>query len=133
MGWWAAAVVGRSGSGPSSRRSGFGVRAGARTGSGCRPEFRAPAFEGEEGVRDRDERDVVMPAAVGAALEVVQAERVFEFAVVVLDAPAELAEPNQLTQWRVGGQAGEPVVGRFFGAGGPFGQQPADGQFGLGI
>src|SRR3954452_19677602 len=101
MGWWAAAVVCRSGSCPSSRRGGFGVRAAARTGSGCRPESRAPAFEGEEGVGDRDERDVVMPAAVGAAFEVIEAERVFEFAVVVLDAPAELAEPDQLGQGRV--------------------------------
>ena len=43
-------------------------------------------------MRDRDERYLVIPAAVGAALEVVQAERVLELAVVVLDPPAQFGE-----------------------------------------
>src|SRR5687767_13391527 len=91
---WAAAVCGRSGRARASRRSGAAARAAARRGSGCRPGFRAPAFEGEKGVGDRHTGDVVMPAAVGAAFEVSQAEGVLEFAVVVLDAPAELGEPD---------------------------------------
>ena len=40
------------------------------------------------------EGDVTMPAEVAAAFEVVQAEAVFEFAVVVLDAPADLGQPD---------------------------------------
>jgi hypothetical protein len=37
-----------------------------------------------------DQGDVVMPSGPGTPFEVVQAEAVFEFAVVVLDAPADL-------------------------------------------
>lgn len=36
-----------------------------------------------------------MPPDPGAALEVVQAEAVFEFAVVVLDAPVELGQADR--------------------------------------
>jgi hypothetical protein len=50
------------------------------------------SLQGEERVRDGDEGDVVVPAAVGAALEVVKAERVLELAVVVLDPPAQLRQ-----------------------------------------
>ena len=54
-------------------------------------------------VRDRDERDVVVPARVGAALEVVKAERVLELAVVLLDPEAHLRQPHQLLERGVGG------------------------------
>src|SRR5919201_5964859 len=93
---WAAAVVGRSGMCRSSRTAAAGARRRAGTGSGCRPESRASAFEGEEGVGDGDQRDVVLPAAVAAALEVVEAERVLELAVVVLDAPADLGQTDEV-------------------------------------
>ena len=39
-----------------------------------------------------DEGGVVVPAEPGTALEVVQAERDLEFAVIVLDAPAHFRE-----------------------------------------
>ena len=130
---WAAAVVGRWGSAPFQQAM---RRCSSRTqreeGQAAALRWRAPAFEGQEGVGDRDERDVVVPAAVAAALEVVEAEGVFELAVVVLDAPAQLGQPDQLGERGVGGQGGEPVVGRRLGAGGPFGQQPADRQLGRG-
>jgi hypothetical protein len=96
--------------------------------AGCRPLRRAPAFAGQKLVGDGHERDVVVPAAVAAAFEVVEAERVLELAVVVFDAPAQLAHLHQFGQRRVGGQPGQPVVGGLVGIGGPFGQQPADGQ-----
>ena len=44
------------------------------------------------------ERDVTVPAEVAAAFEMVQTEAVFEFAVVVLDAPADLGQPDQCPQ-----------------------------------
>ena len=40
----------------------------------------------QEGERGGDQGDVVMPALPAAALEVIQAQFVFEFAVVLLDA-----------------------------------------------
>src|SRR2546430_17348153 len=83
-------VVCRLGRRRSNRRSAAGVRAGSRTGSGRRMRFWVEPFEGEEAVRDGDERDVMMPALVGAAFEVVESEPVFELAVVVLDPPAQL-------------------------------------------
>ena len=51
-----------------------------------------------------DEGDVAVPAGVGASFEVVQAEAVFEFAVVVFDAPADLGQLHECCEWRVGGQ-----------------------------
>jgi hypothetical protein len=45
-------------------------------------------LQGEEGVHGRHKGDVVVPALPGAAFVVVQAEAGFDFAVVVLDAPA---------------------------------------------
>jgi hypothetical protein len=83
-------------------------------------------------VGDRDEGDVVVPARPGAAFEVVEAERVFELAVVLLDAPAQLRELDKLLQRRVGGEVADPVVGRGVRVGGRFGEQPADGQLAAG-
>ncbi|GGU48860.1 hypothetical protein GCM10010289_81760 [Streptomyces violascens] len=51
------------------------------------------------------EGDVVVPAGPGASFEVVQAQAVFEFAVVVLDAPAQFRAADQILQCGVGGQA----------------------------
>ena len=70
-------------------------------------------------------RDVAVPAGEGAAFEVVQAEAGFQFAVVVLDPPADLGQPDELGDRGVFGQVGQPVVGGLVGFGGPFGQQPA--------
>jgi len=44
---------------------------------------------------DRGEGDVTVPSGVAAAFEVVEPESVFEFAVVVLDSPADLREAYQ--------------------------------------
>ena len=51
---------------------------------------------------------MAVPAGVGASFEVVQAEAVFEFAVVVFDAPADLGQLHECGEWRVGGQGGQP-------------------------
>ena len=50
---------------------------------------------GAECLSQGGERDVAVPAEVASAFEVVQAETVFEFSVVVLDAPADLREPDE--------------------------------------
>src|SRR5579859_7642747 len=133
MGCGAAAVCGMWGRCRSSRRAGFGARAGSGTGLGCRPESRALAFEGEERVCERDEGDVVVPAVEAAAFEVVEAERVFEFAVVVLDAPSQLREAHELLERRVSGEVGEPILDGLVAARGPLGEQPALGQLAAGV
>src|SRR3954453_8612745 len=79
-------------------------------------------------MRERDERAVVVPALGGAALEVVEPERVFELAVVVLDAPTALGERDQYREHRRLGQVGEPVLARLGGTGRPFADKPAAGQ-----
>ncbi len=57
---------------------------------GLRRGFWGASELGADGLGDGGEGDVPVPAQPGAALEMVQAEAVFEFAVVVLDAPPHL-------------------------------------------
>ncbi|GAB3002719.1 hypothetical protein GCM10027184_69460 [Saccharothrix stipae] len=74
---------------------------------------------------DGGEGGVAVPSDPGAAFEVVRAEAVFEFAVVVLDAPPDLGDPDQIAQPDVVREGGQPVVGGFGDAGGPFREQPS--------
>src|SRR5919201_881136 len=53
--------------------------------SGRRSRFWVQPLQRDEGMRDRHQGHVVMPALEGAALEVVQAERVLQFPIVVFD------------------------------------------------
>src|SRR5579862_8990916 len=93
----AAALCGTRDRSRASRPGALGAPGRPRTGSGCRPGWRASSsLQGEEPVRDGDERDVVVPALVGTAFEVIESERVFEFTVVVLDPPAQLPEPDEI-------------------------------------
>jgi hypothetical protein len=71
---------------------------------------------------------VVLQPAVAAAFVVIKAEALLEFAVVVLNAPAQLGELDERDQRGVGGQVRQPVLDRLVLACGPFGQQPARGQ-----
>ena len=75
--------------------------------------FWVVAQAGAERLGEADEGDVVVPAGVAAAFEVVEPEAVFEFAVVVFDAPADLGQADQVAQGGVGGQVRQPVVGGF--------------------
>ncbi len=79
-------------------------------------------------MRHADEGEVVVPADIGAALEVVEAEGVFEFAVVLLDAPAQFGQFGEPMDRSVGRKVGRPDVHRGVLAGGPLGQQPTHGQ-----
>ena len=71
---------------------------------------------------------VVVPADPAAAFEMVKSDTGFQFPVVVFDAPADLREANHGGDRGVGGQVGDPVVGGFGSAVGPFGDQPLFGQ-----
>ena len=71
---------------------------------------------------------MAVPAGVGAAFEVVEAEAGFEFWVVVFDAPADLGQADEFGQGNVVVEVGEPVVGGFGGVVGPLGEQPTGGQ-----
>src|SRR6266511_983544 len=80
-----AGCAGTGGRRRPNRRAGLAAPVIPGRGSGRRRRFWVQPLQGEEGVGGRDQGHVVMPAAEAAALEVVQAEAVFEFAVVVLD------------------------------------------------
>src|SRR5687767_11463527 len=112
MGCRAAAVCGRWGRCPASRPGASGAPGRPqRARSGGRPGWRASeAFCGQKAVGDADEGDVVLPAGPGAALEVIEAERVFELAVVLLDTPAQLGQRDESLKRRVGRKVGDPVV-----------------------
>ena len=54
----------------------------------------------------------------------IEAELAFELLVVELDLPAQAGEAGEPFGLGVGGEVGEPVVGRLVFAFGPFGDQP---------
>jgi hypothetical protein len=69
-----------------NRQAGPAAGPAAATGSGRRRRFWASQpLQGEEAVRDRDQRDVVVPARPAAAFEMVQPKGTLELAVVLLD------------------------------------------------
>src|SRR3954465_1787370 len=78
---------GRCRSGRRAAVAGVGVR---RRGSFRRRDFWVESLQGEKRVGGGHEGDVVAPALPGTAFVVVQAEAGLDFAVVVLDAPAQL-------------------------------------------
>lgn len=84
--------------------------------------FWGQALFGEEGLGSGHENDVVVPAWPGTAFEVVQAQAALEFSVVVLNAPADLGQADQIGDRGVGWEAGLPVFAWCFGADRTFGQ-----------
>ncbi len=68
--------------------------------------FAAEPLRGEERVRDADQGDMVVPAGVGTALEVLEPQLVFEFPVAVLDPPAGPHAPTDGRTRRGTGQSG---------------------------
>ena len=81
-------------------------------GSSRRRHFWVGAEHGAERLGENGEGHVAVPAGVGAALEVVQAEAVLELAVVVLDGPVLADEAGQVGRGGVGaGQAGDGADG----------------------
>jgi hypothetical protein len=70
----------------------------------------------------------VVPAREGAALEVVQPQRVLQLPIVVFHSPAQLGQVDQPLQQGVGREVREPVLDRLGFAVGPLDQQPAHRQ-----
>nr|BFD87932.1 hypothetical protein StreXyl84_73330 [Streptomyces sp. Xyl84] len=60
--------------------------------------------EGEERLGGGEEGDVVVPAAPGTALEVVQSQSMLELAMIVLEPPAHLGPPHQVSGCVVAGR-----------------------------
>ena len=52
-----------------------------------------------------------MKAPPAAPLEVVETEFLLELLVIALDPPAQLGQPDEPVDWRVGREAGKPVLG----------------------
>ena len=77
--------AGRRGTRRPNRRAAAAARARPGRWSDRRSRFWVQPLQGDEGVGDRDQGDVVVPAGPGAALEVVQPQRVLELVVVVFD------------------------------------------------
>src|SRR5258708_24623932 len=100
------------GSGRPSSAGRAGGAAPSAAVSGGRPGFWVEPFEREEGVRAGDERAVVVEAGVASALVVIESELALQLPVVEFDRPAQAGEPGQTLAVCVGGEIGEPVVGR---------------------
>src|SRR5580700_3582403 len=84
--------------------------------TGTRPSARGgempQSFAEDERVAAEDDGDVMMPAAEGAALEVIQAKLAFEIFIDALGTPSFLGDPNELVAaWRLA-HARERVVRR---------------------
>src|SRR5512132_3848517 len=106
-GWSGAGCDGTGGRRRPNRRAGLAAHAIPGRWSGRRGWFWVQPLQGDESVGGRDQGHMMVPAAEAAALEVVKAKAVFELAVVVLDAPAQLGQPHQLLKRGVVGQVRE--------------------------
>src|SRR6516162_7885900 len=98
---------------PSTAR-GAVARAAPAAPSGRRYPFFSPAPppQDQERVRQQNEGHMVLPAPPGPALEVVQAQLVFQFLVTVLHPPAPFRRPNQPQQRRDRRQVAEEILRR---------------------
>src|SRR5260221_10528641 len=69
----------------------------------------------------------MVKASPASSLVMAESEFLLEFLVVALDPPAQLGEIDELVEWNVLRQRGEPVFGRLFLVFRPFDQQPLFG------
>ena len=82
------------------------------------------ALAGDERIAAEDNGNVVMPAAEGPSLVVVEPELSLEVFVDTLGAPAFLGDPHELLSTGCFAEAGERVMRRRLFAVGPFDQEP---------
>ena len=68
---------------------------GARRGASLPRFFSAPRFAHQKRVGHRGQRDVMVSAGPRTSLEMIEAEFVFEFAVVLFDAPPSFGEAHE--------------------------------------
>ena len=78
----------------------------------------------QEPVRRNTQGGVMMKATPVSSLVMAQAELLFQFLVVPLNAPAHLGDSDQFYKRRVSGQRRKPVLRRFSLTAWPFDQQP---------
>ena len=79
-------------------------------------------FDGDEAIGGDAEGSVVVEPSPGSSFEVVESELVFEFEVVVFDAPAEFVGLDEFVERGGDREVGERVFGGFCFAGRPFDQ-----------
>ncbi len=96
---------------------------GARLRKG-QPGERPSALGLQEVVRDGREDDVMVPAGKRAAFEMIQPEVGLRLAILLLDGPPLMCEPDEPRPRRGGRQVHEVVLGLGRVAGVAFGQQP---------
>src|SRR3984885_7292101 len=96
----------------------------ARTRPSARGGKMPQALAGHERIAAEDDGDVVMPAAKGAALVVIEPELPLEVLVDALGAPAFLGGPHELLSTGRFAQPREGVVSRRLLAVGPLNQEP---------
>jgi hypothetical protein len=85
---------------------------------------KSAAFGDQEAVGGDAQGPMMMEAAPGTALEMIEPQFLLEFLAVALDAPAQLGSPDQLLERRGGGEVGQPILGGFGVAVGPLDEQP---------
>src|SRR6266487_1738935 len=90
--WSVGVCAGTPGTRRPNRRAAAAAHAVPGRWSGRRSRFWVQPLQGHKGVGGRHQRHVVVPALEGAALEVVQPQRVLQFAVIVLHSPAQLGQ-----------------------------------------
>src|SRR6266849_2671363 len=69
----------------------------------------------------------MVKASPASSLVMAETEFLLEFLVIALDLPAQLGEIDELDEWNVLWQRGEPIFCRFFLVFRPFDQQPLFG------
>ena len=82
------------------------------------------AFALQPGVREGGEDDVALPSGQGASLEMIEAEFVLQFLILLLDRPALVREAHQRAQRRGRRQVDEIVLGPIARAEGAFAEEP---------
>jgi hypothetical protein len=85
---------------------------------------KSAAFGDQEAVSGDTKRGMMVEAAPGTALEMVESEFLLEFKKIALDSPTQLGSPDQSLKRRGGREIGQPILSRFGAAFGPFDEQP---------
>jgi hypothetical protein len=85
---------------------------------------KSAAFGNQKTVSRDAQGAMMMEAAPGTALKVVEPQLLLEFLKVALNSPAQLGNSDQFLKWCGGGQVGQPILSRFGSPCGPFDKQP---------
>src|SRR5271157_58951 len=86
--------------------------------------FAPQPFQGQEGMRQHDQGDMMMPTCPTAAFVMIQPQFLLELLIILFDLPAGFDDAHQAPQSVVLRQVAEKVFRGFFLAARPFHQQP---------